>query len=223
MSDNTLIIFIKSPDEGAVKTRLAQGIGKKKAAVLYRLFVEAILTRTKDKSFGRVIFYDPPDKREEIMNWIGDDTELHPQSGNGLGERLSNAFDFVFNRDARKAVVIGSDSPTIDANIIRQAFRELETREFVIGPSRDGGYYLLGMSSFRKEVFQGIEWSTDRVFKETVRVFESLGADFHILDKDIDVDRPEDLTPLKAKLARASRRNPIGLSRLSEILAQLKK
>ena len=81
----------------------------------------------------------------------------------------------------------------------------------------------MGMSSFRKEVFQGIEWSTDRVFKETVRVFESLGADFHILDKGIDVDKREDITLLKAELERASSRNPIGLSRLSEILAQLKK
>lgn len=218
MSDNRLIIFIKYPEPGFVKTRLAKDIGEEQAAFLYCLFVEAILTRTEDDGFERVIFYSPSEKRDEIINWIGPE-RLYPQKGKDLGERLSNAFSLVFNKGAKRVLAIGSDSPTIDNNIILRAFRELSNKQCVIGPSQDGGYYLFGLSSFNKDVFQGIKWSTEKVFEETINILKRSKFSFSILDKDFDVDKIEDIDFLKKKLHEVSKINPKGLGPLVKVLS----
>ena len=220
MSDNRLIIFIKYPEPGFVKTRLAKDIGEEKAAFLYRLFVEAILARTQDDGFERVIFYSPSEKKDEIMDWICPDMLFYPQKGKDLGERLSNAFSLVFNKGAKRVLAIGSDSPTIDNNIILRAFRELRNKQCVIGPSQDGGYYLFGLSSFYKEVFQGIEWSTEKVFEETIDILKRSKFNFSILDKNFDVDKTEDIDFLKKKLQKISKINPKGLGPLIEALSE---
>lgn len=221
MSDNILIIFIKDPAPGAVKTRLASSIGNARASLLYRLFVEAILARTKGKGFKRIIFYDPPEKREKIVNWICDDNiELYAQEGDDLGKRLSNAFQATFKKGAKRVIAIGSDSPTIDRDTVLSAFGELENKQCVIGPSQDGGYYLIGLSSFYREIFQGIGWSTERVFDETLNAFKRFKLSFTVLDENFDVDRAEDLVFLKGKLQEASKTNPKGLNPLIKALSE---
>lgn len=200
--DNVLIIFVKYPQPGFVKTRLAKEIGKENAASLYRLFVEAILSRTDDKNFNRVIFYTPAEKRHQIKDWIGSDMDIYPQKGKDLGERLSHAFKFIFEKGAKRAVVIGSDSPTIDKKIILQAFKELEYNECVIGPSSDGGYYLVGLSYFHTEIFKDITWSTNKVYEQTLNRLRKLKLKFSSLDELFDVDNFEDLVTLKRSLRR---------------------
>lgn len=197
--ENVLIIFVKYPKPGSVKTRLAKQIGKENAALLYRLFVKTILSATEDKGFARLIFYAPRGKRNEIKDWIGPDSIIYPQMGDGLGERLSNAFRLAFKKGAKRVVVIGSDSPAIDRKVIRRAFRELEKKDCVIGPALDGGYYLLGLSSFCEELFCGIDWSTEKVFQQTLDKIGNSKMKVSILEENFDVDEVEDLIAFKAR------------------------
>lgn len=191
--ENALIIFLKYPEPGKVKTRLAQEVGAEKAAGLYRLFAEAVLRQTVDKNYKRFVFYFPPENRDKIINWIGSGPEFYPQTGNNLGERLVDAFNRIFQRGAKRVVVIGTDSPQIDSGIILRAFGELGKNQCVIGPSHDGGYYLLGLSSFQKDIFQDIDWSTDKVLKQTTDRLDRPGISFSLLDKLFDIDTISDL------------------------------
>lgn len=203
--DRVLIIFVKYPQAGFVKTRLAKEIGKEKAARLYRLFVKAILARTNDANFTRFIFYSPLEKETQIRQWLNYPPYLYPQEGDNLGKRLSNAFEFTFKRGAKKAVVIGTDSPTVGKETVIKAFEELEQNDCVIGPSTDGGYYLLGLSNFRREIFDNIEWDTDIVFRQTVNILKGLKLQLSFLDEDFDVDNSQDLIKLRNRLEKVGK------------------
>ncbi|MBI4007873.1 MAG: TIGR04282 family arsenosugar biosynthesis glycosyltransferase, partial [Planctomycetes bacterium] len=149
--DNALLIFLKYPEAGKVKTRLAKKIGDKKAAKLYRLFVEATIKRTLDNNgrYEQLLFYTPVERKSEIESWIGRSVvtpPLQPQIGAELGERMLNALKTSFSSGAKKAVIIGTDSPRVDKEIIYEAFYLLKENDVVIGPTIDGGYYLIGTS-----------------------------------------------------------------------------
>lgn len=218
---DVLIIFVKYPQAGLVKTRLAKEIGKNKACLLYRLFVETILKRTPDKRFSRIIFYWPVHKKKEMRNWLGNDFKMYPQKGKDLGERLSQAFKFVFQKGAKRVVAIGTDSPTLDKRIILDAFCELETRPCVIGPSLDGGYYLIGLSIFKPELFKGISWGEDVVFGQTVEQLRRLKLSYSLLEPTVDVDSYRDILLLRKKLKIAHQKNPPGLNCLLTTLDKL--
>lgn len=200
--DNILIIFVKYPQAGFVKTRLSKTIGKQSAALLYKLFVETIIATTKDIFFKRIIFFTPPSKRKEFVKWLGKDLEFFPQRGNNLGRKMSNAFKEVFKHGAKRVAIIGTDSPLIDNRIIRKAFSILETKRCVVGPSLDGGYYLLGLSGFYRQIFEGIDWGTDRVFRQTLNSIKKLSIKYSILGKHFDVDDMEGLDRLNKRLKK---------------------
>ena len=201
---NVLLIFVKYPEPGSVKTRLAKHVGDTNAAHLYRLFVEEILNRTEDENFRRMIFFSPPGKKSEMMDWIGADWEMHPQAGNDLGEKISTAFQFAFKQGAKKVVIIGTDSPLLGKATILKAFDGLDINQSVIGPSSDGGYYLLGLSAFHMELFRGVDWGTSRVFAQTVSRLNKLHIKFTPLEEHFDVDTVDDLMVLKQELQKIS-------------------
>ena len=210
---------MKYPEPGLVKTRLAKNIGEYQAASLYRLFVEAILARTEDARFSRIIFYSPPEKKSEIMDWLGHKTGVYyPQRGDTLGEKLSNAIEVMFKNGAGKVVTIGTDSPTVDKKIILKAFEKLENKPCVIGPAIDGGYYLIGLSSFHKKIFKDIDWSTENVLKQTRERLNELKLNFAILDEKPDIDSFDDLLALKDELPVAHKINPVGLAPIISVL-----
>lgn len=219
--DDVLIIFVRYPQPGMVKTRLAKEIGNKKAALLHRLFVEAILMRTNDTDFARFVFYYPPEKREAIRNWLGQDLVIYPQEGDTLGERLSNAFKFTFKKGAKKVVAIGTDSPTIDRKVIKDAFRLLKNMKCVLGPALDGGYYLIGLSSFLEGLFKRISWGTGRVLEQTRDRLKRLSANYSLLDKSFDVDSYRDIFLLKYGLQNALKKNPVGLGPIISVLDEI--
>lgn len=219
--DNVLIIFVKHPEAGFVKTRLAKAIGKIEAALLYRFFVEAIIRRTETKKLKRIIYYTPARKKKEIMGWLGKNIEIYPQKGGNLGERLSSAFKWTFEEGARRVVVIGTDSPLLGKKVILKAFKELKNNQCVIGPSSDGGYYLLGLSSFYKEIFEGVEWGTDKVFKQTLNTINRLNLKCSLLDEHFDIDNAEDLILLKDTLRKMGKINRRGLDSLIEFVDKI--
>jgi hypothetical protein len=216
-----LIIFARYPEAGFVKTRLAKSIGKKAAASIYRLFVELLLKRTDKMASERLIFYAPANKRDEISSWLDKDSKLYPQRGDDLGQRMSNAFRFAFAEGTRKTVIVGTDIPLLSTEVILAAFKELENRQCVIGPSLDGGYYLLGLSHLDGRIFENIHWGTDRVLDQTLGVVKRLRLTYSLLEKHFDVDDIGDLLRLRRCLGKYKRAGLQELDYLRDRLDEL--
>ena len=193
--DECLIIFAKAPFEGKVKTRLAADIGSEAATGLYRAFVEDLLFTLSHTGYPIQIHYWPPDAGIEMTTWLGADYEFLPQSGGDLGERMASAFASAFSKNAKQAVLVGTDFPDLPSLIIHDAFNALSTHDAVIGPSNDGGYFLIGFTrhGFLPDVFQGIQWGTPSVFSETVKIFKKKQHAVHILPEWWDIDTHGDL------------------------------
>ena len=165
MEEKHLIIFIKNPILGKVKTRLAAGIGDEKALEIYEHLLAITRTVAANVDAIRHVFYSDEIEHDK---WDDDKFNKHVQEGDNLGARMSNAFEKVFALGALKAIIIGSDCPKITSKLIEGAFQELNDKDTVIGPAKDGGYYLLGMKQFHPFLFDNKEWSTDSVFEDTV-------------------------------------------------------
>ena len=193
-----LIIFVKWPEKGRVKTRLSAAFGEEAVLEIYRCFVEDIIGTVKRSGFRLLIAYYPEDAGEKIAVWLGDDNDYILQVGADLGAKMSNAFRLVFERGVSRAVLIGSDFPDLPAEIISDAFSALKSEHAVIGPAKDGGYYLIGfrLDTFSSEVFDGIPWSTAEVLERTMSIFTREGLDVHQLPFWRDIDRPEDIVEL---------------------------
>lgn len=188
-------IFTKFPEKGKVKTRLAQDIGMDHAASLYALFVADIIETLKISGLPFKVCFHPPDSLKRFMHWLGNDLIYYQQTGEDLGTRIKNAFIQTFSEGVQKAIIIGSDLPDLTLPLINEAFDSLKTAQAVIGPSYDGGYYLIGFRdcSFAHGVFQGINWSTGTVFKETMKIFQESGISVHVLPEQRDIDTLDDL------------------------------
>jgi rSAM/selenodomain-associated transferase 1 len=145
-----------------------------------------------------LVCYYPPDSLIEFKKWLGNNFEFIPQRGNNLGERLKNCFLQGFELGYNNLIVIGSDSPDLPEKIINESIEKLKDFNSVIGPSEDGGYYLIGFTKhgFSSKVFEGITWSTSSVFEETVEKLKSNLIEFYKLEKWHDVDTIEDLKEL---------------------------
>jgi len=192
-----LIVFVKVPAEGDVKTRLANAIGPGGAALLYRSFVLDIIGKVRQARFRTFVFFSPADASRVVADWLGTDLTYYPQEGEDLGERMLGAFRTVFPSFAR-AVLIGGDCPDLPLALIEEAFESLRTHHAVVGPATDGGYYLIGFSTpdVPEAPFRDIDWSTPGVFKSTMAILGSHGVDVHVLPPWSDVDEYEDLKAL---------------------------
>jgi len=193
--DRCVIVFLKVPQKTSVKTRLAESLGQDIATDLYKYFVADILETLKKSRHNFIICFYPPDDRPEAAGWLGHSQTLLPQLGNNLGTRMSNAFDDSFSKGFRNMILIGTDFPDLPAEIIDQAFKYLPENDAVIGPSVDGGYYLIGFNAdtFLPAVFDDMPWGTENVFEKTIKVLNNKGLKIHILPKWRDIDTFEDL------------------------------
>jgi uncharacterized protein len=221
MADQPLILlFIKAPAKGQVKTRLAVALGEDAAVQLYQRFVQDILDTLEQTGTPVMICYYPPDSRNAVVTWLGPGKQYLPQEGRDVGERMENAFRQAFTRGFSRAVLIGSDIPDLPAPLINEALAALHMHDAVIGPARDGGYYLIGFKNdtFFPGVFSGISWSTGTVFRSTMQAFGKAGKRVHELSPWRDVDTIEDLKDL----ADRSRRSAFSSSRTMSFLARLK-
>jgi rSAM/selenodomain-associated transferase 1 len=196
--DNGILFFVKYPKTGYVKSRLSNQIDKKFVVTLYKNFVEDTLEKLKDLDCDILICFDPPEKLEYFKRWFGKKYQYLPQSGENLGERMKNCFAKGFDLGYEKLVVIGSDSPDLPNTIIKDAFDKLNRNDCVIGPCKDGGYYLLGFTKhqFSPNVFYGIPWSTKQVFEKTMDLLKNNSLKIYELPKWQDVDTFDDLTDL---------------------------
>lgn len=196
MNENLLIVFVKYPAPGTVKQRLAQQIGMDAAAKIYRQIAEAVVNNTapQDAADYRVeICFDPKDDKQLVRSWLTSSDRFSAQQGTGLGARMLNAFICAFESGFKRVILIGSDCPDISSQIILQGFAHLQQKDIVIGPAYDGGYYLIGLRQPREEIFQDIEWGTEKVFQQTCDKIKAAGLFFTLLPTLRDIDRVEDL------------------------------
>ena len=198
MSKERLVVMVKDPARGQVKTRLAADLGDRLAETLYRCFVADILKTLRGSPHNCTVAFSPPGSRKSIEEWLGKDTSLIEQAGSHLGARMKNLFLSLFHEGCSRVVLMGSDIPDLPGEIIKEAFLRLKEEDGVIGPAADGGYYLIGFrkSGFFPDVFEGIEWSTDRVYEETIRLFSEKRCRFSVLPVWNDVDTVQDLRVL---------------------------
>jgi rSAM/selenodomain-associated transferase 1 len=209
LDDRCLLFFIRNPERGRVKTRLAASIGDEKALKLYRGFILNILSNINRETFLFYLCFFPADALDSIKQWLGEDYLYTPQIGEDLGERMKNGFTEAFAMNFKRVVLIGSDIPDLPIEFIEEAFTSLKEKDAVIGPSLDGGYYLIGFKekTFSPQVFKGIPWSTERVFEQTMKILEREGLMVHVLNPLRDIDTIEDLKNLMKGLGTSNSNN----------------
>jgi len=198
---NCIMVFLKYPRNGEVKTRLAATIGNEIATHIYKnlceITFEQCLLLQKNDDIDILLFCASDKDIGKVNKWTDNSFISRSQRGNDLGERLHNAFEQVFCEGYNKCAVIGTDAPEISAYIIEQAFFALDNNDYVIGETEDGGYYLLGMKEYNPKIFEEISWSTNTVYKRTTEIIYSLNKTVFNLPILIDIDKEEDLLQLQ--------------------------
>jgi len=194
VASDVLIVFVKEPRRGAVKTRLASTLGRDRAAELYRALAEEEVRRTRPGpgDYDRLFLFTPAEARPALEQWFPGETFL-PQEGADLGARMANAFAAAFARGARRAAIIGTDVPWVSRELVKEALLALGDHEVVVGPARDGGYYLLALDRPRPLLFEGIPWSTPAVLCATAERVSLLGLRLSVLEPLGDIDTLEDI------------------------------
>lgn len=209
MNNEYLIVFTRYPEVGKTKTRLIPVLGAEGAANLQRQMTEHTLNQVKEVQINRSLsigIYFSGGNAKLMQNWLGDNFIYYYQSDGDLGMRMANAFQTCFNNKINhpsletSVAIIGIDCPSLNSQIMNQAFDSLLRSELVIGPAVDGGYYLMGMRRFIPQLFQGINWGTSEVMKQTIQIAETLGLAIAYLPTLADIDRPEDLATWQSKI-----------------------
>ncbi len=187
-------LFAKAPRVGQVKTRLAAAIGAAAATALYRR-IGLEVARAVASEFPLTVWFHPDGAEQEMRAWLGD----HPyrlQRGGDLGSRLLAAFDAHFEAGDAPVVAIGADCPGVDAALIREAEAQLRSADVVIGPSEDGGYYLLGLKEPHPGVFMDVPWSSADVLRVTAKRCCEHHLSVGLLRTLRDLDTVQDLEAL---------------------------
>ncbi|MSR42868.1 MAG: glycosyltransferase [Pedosphaera sp.] len=197
--DQRLLIFVKAPRPGTVKTRLATDLGPEAACAAYRELAKQLFTNLSGALVDVDLHFSPADAAEEIRPWLREGWTLRPQSEGDLGARMNAAFVAAFADGVSRVILIGSDCPDVMADDIRTAWDSLEKHDLVLGPARDGGYWLIGLTQSQPVLFENIPWSTACVFEETVRRAESARLRVHRLRELEDVDTAADWRRFEAR------------------------
>ena len=194
-----LLVFARLPQAGRVKTRLAAGIGNDKALDVYRAMLRDVLDAvgpSDEQTEIEVLWAPVEDADGDSLREAFGDRPLAMQTGASLGDRLAVSFSerFFFHRTDR-IIAVGVDEPRLTRALVEHAFELLESCEWVLGPTGDGGYYLIGCRgpSFNADVFRDIAWSTSSVFAATVAKIRGWQHTLAVLPQRRDIDVLEDL------------------------------
>jgi len=194
-SDNLLMIFIRNPELGKVKTRLAKTLGDEKALHVYNLLLDHTYKVSKRLRADKAVFYT--DFIDSNDKWKTDGFLQFIQNGNDLGEKMNNAFLKAFSMGYKKVIIIGSDCLDLDEYLLAESFIILDENDTVIGPAKDGGYYLLGMKTLHTELFQNKTWSTENILPDTILDLRNLNISYKLLPTLSDIDEEKDLVNYK--------------------------
>lgn len=227
--EHLLLIFLKEPIPGKVKTRLASTMGEEDAVRVYRALVSVLITQLKWVKNTHFRFcYAPADAQDSIQHWIlpqlehrltpdgtvtplsadGPPVDCQPQAEGGLGERLEHAFQEGFKEGFKEVSAIGTDCPFLSDRWIHTAHLAGRNEDVVIGPTYDGGYYFISLKSFSTVPFRDIPWSTEETYSATMEALKKADLSCHLLPQLNDIDHEEDWvealeSPLGGKLKKA--------------------
>jgi rSAM/selenodomain-associated transferase 1 len=189
LEEEGLIIFIRNPEKGKVKTRLAAEVGEERALAIYQALLGHVRLVSKAFSCRRLLYYSHFVDRED--EWSSRFFSKRQQRGKDLGDRMNQAFIETL-KEAERAVIIGSDCPLLSTVHLQEAFSRLSEKDYVVGPAEDGGYYLLGMKEPSSFLFENMKWSTPDVCRQTLDRIRQKGKSVHILPTLSDVDYASD-------------------------------
>lgn len=198
-------IFAKACSPGRVKTRLAAGVGEENAATIAERFLHTLVDRLAGTTKQKVIGFAPANSGDWFRERFDDTWELQPQCEGDLGDRMRHYFATAFAKGAERVVLLGADSPNLPLEYVEQAFEQLKTQRLVLGPTGDGGYYLIGASGVVPPVFDAMPWSSNQLWQATETELKAIdwreGDQWSRLPSWYDVDTIEDLQRLQADLA----------------------
>ncbi|MBX9780995.1 MAG: TIGR04282 family arsenosugar biosynthesis glycosyltransferase [Chitinophagaceae bacterium] len=183
MGNNTIIVFAKTPEPGKVKTRIAAQLGDEIALQIYNQLLQFTFSLIGDLAYRKIVYYAGEGSQDY---WKG--LETRKQASGDLGNRMAIAFEEVLSEGEIPAIIIGTDCASLTKEIIESAFTSLATNDLVIGPATDGGYYLLGIKKNYPLLFEHIDWSTEKVFEQTIQHAKNLSLSYHILPVLTDID-----------------------------------
>jgi len=197
----TIVIMTKVPQAGKVKTRLQPYLTARQSAEISVCFLQDTEAKAKTVAQNLIIAFSPIEMKNLLIDILQTEPILVEQKGENLGERMFHAFEFAFLHDSDAVVMIGTDSPTVPAEFIKRAFAFLETKaDAVLGKTKDGGFYLIGLRKLERAIFKNVEWSSPKTFEQTRHNIENLNLSLSEISNWYDVDTPEDLKRLKKEL-----------------------
>jgi uncharacterized protein len=195
-----LVIVGKAPTPGYTKTRLIPLYSPDETAALYRGFLLDSVDTGLGLQWERVTVVHPRGSGQALAEMLPSSVHLLEQRGNGLGEALPYAFASHFAAGFDRVVLVGSDNPTLPTELIEDAADALVEDDVSIGPCADGGYYLIGLRHPHLGLFEAIDWSTSRVYHQTLARARRLRLRVHVVQEWYDVDEPADLEHLQREL-----------------------
>lgn len=190
MDQNRIIVFVKNVVPGKVKTRLAKTLGNKEALKVYVELLDITKQAVLQLPVNKEVWYAWNVEQDDL--WDENEFNKRVQIEGDLGEKMSNAFKTSFEEGMEKVILIGSDCPTLTGAIMEEAFNKLNENDVVFGPSKDGGYYLIGMSSYCPEVLTDIAWSTKEVMEQTEQRAKDHNLRLAKLEPLNDIDNESD-------------------------------
>jgi len=195
LDNRCILLFVRFPERGKVKSRLAREMNEDFVLRLYESMVMDTIDMLKRTKIPFRICFDPPDKLTQLKQWLGQEHTYMPQCGIDIGDRMEKAFMQVFLEEVKEILLVGSDIPGLTTTVIGEAFAALSSHDVVIGPANDGGYYMIGFqkNTFSPGIFHNMTWSTDRVYPETVTRLLDEERSMYIVRECIDIDTREDL------------------------------
>lgn len=200
-SHNLLIIFMKAPRPGQVKTRLQPHLSPDDALLLYRAMGKDLVDNLAGSpEYDLEIHFSPRDAPGEMQAWLGQTLSYLPQSGGNLGERMHHSFQSAFTRGYDRVVIIGSDLPTLREGEIKTAFSQLAAFPVVLGPTDDGGYYLIGLREAQPVLFRNVAWSTGEVLPQTLQNTREARLPVYLLEQKADIDTYAEVAALWKRL-----------------------
>ena len=194
MSKDLLIILTRNPEIGKCKTRLAAKVGDRTALDIYKFLLDKTVSFTKDLNVEKWVYYSEEIWKDDI--WDNKVFTKKLQVGSDLGKRMMNAFKEGFQAGFEHIIIIGSDMYHLNQSDLEEAFSKLKNHNYVVGPAEDGGYYLLGMKSIKKELFQNKAWGTNTVLADTLSHIKD--EKIALLEEKNDVDYFEDIKDIEA-------------------------
>ena len=208
----TIIIMAKVPSAGNVKTRLQPFLSPDECAALSKAFLQDAVNKAKTVCENVILAYSPPAEINALKNILPSQNTFIEQTGRDLGEKMFNAFKFVFEQKTDAVVMIGTDSPTFPIDYIEQAFEFLETNsDVVLGKTEDGGFYLIGLRKLPERIFENVAWSSPETFEQIFENIHRLKLHLREVPSWYDVDEREDFEKLQAEILHnknAQRRAP---------------